>query len=255
MYLIWMLALVAAQASPDVPYRQGVSALEAGRLAEAIPLLEKAARAAGTNAQYWKAYGVAVASNEDYREAIEPFENACRLDRRLTDACYYFGRALYAADRYEEALPPLRYSLEVDADQARAEAAMGQALEALGRDPEAEKHYLAAIARKQRGSHGARTTYGRFLVRQNRLDEALRMLESAQRPESAGALMEYARALLQADRPEPAAERLERLVVLAPNDAAARFLLAKSYRRLGRPADAVRQEQAAQALQGSSINK
>ena len=251
--VVHALALLAFAQAPDVSYRDGVRALEAGRVAEAMPLLERAARGVKTNAQYWKAYGVAIATTGDYAAAIEPFEQACKLDRHLADACYYFGRALYAADRYAEALAPLRQSLDVDGDRSRAETAIGQALEALGRDSEAEKSYRSAISRGP--SKMARIAYGRFLVRQNRLPEALPVLEAAQTPESAEALMEYARALLQADKTGAAVERLTRLIAIAPRDAAARFLLAKAYRRLGRSADAVRQEQAALEIQGSSISK
>jgi Flp pilus assembly protein TadD len=247
------VALLALAQSPDALYQEGIRSLEGGRAGEAIPILERAARAARTNAQYWKAYGVAIATTGDYAAAIEPFENACKLDPRLVDACYYYGRALYAADRYQEALVPLKRALEVDADKTRGETAIGQALEALGRDAEAEKSYRSAINRGP--STAARIAYGRFLVRQNRLPEALPVLEAAQMPESPEALMEYARALLQADRNEASVERLTRLIAIAPRDAAARFLLAKAYRRLGRSADAVRQEQAALEIQGSSTSK
>jgi anaphase-promoting complex subunit 3 len=251
----WLVYVLLFVQTPDALYRQGVAAFEAGRADEAIPLFEKAATAAKSNAQYWKAYGVALASREDYRASLEPLREACKLDRRLPDACYYFGRALYATDRYEAALEPLGQALQTDTDKARAETALAQALEALGRDQEAERHFRSAMARKDPFATRARTPYGRFLMRQGRMNEALAMLESAQQPESAEALIEYARALMQANQVELAAAKLERLVELTPRDAAARFLLAKAYRRLGRLADAVRQEQAGQELQGSSINK
>ena len=248
-----MLAIAAlallAQAPPDTLYREGVAALEAGRVADAAPLLEKAANTAKTNAQYWKAYGVAVASLNQYAAAVEPFEHACRLEPRLPDACYYLGRALYAADRYEAALAPLRQSLETDLDKGRAETAIAQALEALGREDEAARLYQSAISRKYQP---ARVAYGRFLLRAGKIEDAMSMLEGAEHPEG---LLEYARALMQAGRNEAAAAKLETLIAKTPRDRVARLLLAKAYRRLGRNADAVRQEEAAKALQGSSTER
>jgi Flp pilus assembly protein TadD len=244
----WFAALLLFAQDPEAVYRQGVDLLQSGRAEQAVPLLEQAAQAARNNAQYWKAAGVALASLSRYRESVEPFEKACRLDRRLTDACYYYGRALYASDRYADALEPLRRAMDVDAVKGRAETAMGQSLEALGRNEEAEKYFRSALARKDDHVRGARIAYGQFLLRQGRVDEALRTLESAQESESPEGLLEYARALMQAGDSERAVSRLERLIQISPRDPAPRFLLAKAYRRLGRSADAVRQEQAGREL-------
>lgn len=246
--MVWFAALLMFAQDAGALYRQGVELLQSGKAEQAAPLLEQAAQAAGKNAQYWKAAGVALASLGRYRESVAPFEQACRLDRRLTDACYYYGRALYASDRYADALEPLRRAIDVDAVKGRAETAMGQSLDALGRNEEAERYFRSAMARKDAHLRGARIAYGQFLLRQGRVDEALRALESAQEPESPEGLIEYARALMQAGDAERAAVKLERLVEISPRDPAARFLLGKAYRRLGRSADAVRQEQAGREL-------
>jgi Flp pilus assembly protein TadD len=241
-------ALLLLALDTDAVYQQGVTLLQSGKAEQAVPLLEQAAGAARNNAQYWKAYGVALASLSRYRDSVEPFENACRLNRRLTDACYYYGRALYASDRYVDALEPLRRAVEVDADKGRAETALGQALEAIGRNEEAEKQFRSAMARKDGHLRGAQIAYGQFLLRQARVDEALRILEAAQEPESPESLLAYARALMQAGDAESAAPKLERLIQLAPRDPTPRFLLGKAYRRMGRSADAVRQEQAGREM-------
>ena len=247
--------LIGLAQSPDALYREGVSELERGKHEEAIQALRRATEASPANAQFQKAYGVALASNRDYAAAIPPFSKACRLDPKLRDACYYLGRALYATDRYEEALPPLRQSLAVDPEKDRAETGIAQALEALGHDEEAERGYRSAMARNGSFLNEARVAYGRFLLRAGRVEEAVGMLETAQHSESPESLLEYGRALLQANRPAEAAAPLERLAVITPGDPTVRFLLAKAYRRTGRNADAVRQEQTGLALQGSSTSK
>jgi len=236
----------SGQAAPAGSYRAGIAALERGAVDESIPLLQSAAELAKTNAQYWKALGVAYATRQEHSLAAQAFGNACKLDPQLSDACYYHGRALYFADQYEAALAPLQTALRYDAQKDRADTALGQAHEALGRPREAERHFKAALERKGAWASQARLAYGKFLGREGRIDEALTQLRAAISPETAEALTELARVLMQDGQAGEAALRLERALQLDPKLTASRLLLAKAYRRLGRNADAVRQEQLAQ---------
>ncbi|QOY87482.1 tetratricopeptide repeat protein [Paludibaculum fermentans] len=219
--------------------------LEQGRAAEAAPFLKESARLAPKNAQYWKALGVAFASMNELRDAVEPFRQACALDPRLLDACYYYGRNLYGTDKYEEALAPLEKALAVDPVKGRAEAAIGQCLHALGRNEAAEKRFQSAVARHDRAEQMARLAFGQFLVRQGRAAEAVDVLKPAQRPESHDASYELGLAYCQAGELEEAAAALQGAVRLSPRKAATRLLLAKVYRRLGRVSEAESEELAA----------
>lgn len=243
MYTLILLLLWSPQEAAEA-YRQGVARLDQSRAEAAIPLLEKAARLESHNAQYWKALGVAFVAVEQLREAVEPLRKACTLNPSLLDVCYYYGRNLYAVDRYHEALSPLETALKVDRDKGRAEAAIGQCQEALGRDGEAEKRFRSALNRKDAADRQVRLAYGHFLIRHARAEEAIQTLGPAQQPESAQAHYLLGLALSQTDRLAEAASKLERAVALQPSDVAARALLAKVYRRLGRNRDAARLEAA-----------
>lgn len=222
--------------------------LEKGRAAEAIPYLKDASGKAPKNAQYWKALGVAYASMNELRDSIEPFRQACTLDPKLLDACYYYGRNLYGTDRYEDALAPLEKAVAADAVKGRAESAIGQCLQALGRPEAAERRFIAAVARRDRAEQLARLAYGQFLIRQGRAPEAVDLLKPAQQPESPEASYELGLALSQVGQLETAVAALERAVRLSPQKSATRLLLAKVYRRLGRFPEAEREEMAAVAL-------
>lgn len=222
--------------------------LEQGRAAEAVPFLKESTRLASKNAQYWKALGVAYASLNELRDSIEPFRQACSLDPKLLDACYYYGRNLYGTDRYEDALAPLEKALAADAVKGRAESAIGQCLQALGRPEAAEKRFQAAVARRDRAEQMARVAYGQFLIRQGRAAEAVELLKPAQQPESPEASYELGLALSQAGQLEEAAAALQRAVRLGPRKSATRLLLAKVYRRLGRVSEAEKEEMAAIAM-------
>jgi len=227
-----LILLLLAPPAAEQAYRQGVSLFEAGRAAQAIPLLEQAAKLDPKNAQYWKALGVAHASLEDYRGSLEAFRQACTLDSKLLDACYYAGRAYYASDQYEKALDPLDKALQIDAVKARAETAIGQCQEALGNAAEAEKRFRSALARNDSANQQARLAYARFLVRQGRPAEAVPVAEAAQRPETPDSRYELGLALSQCDRLPEAAAALERALQLNPQHEPAQVLLAKVRARL-----------------------
>lgn len=235
-------------------YRSGVAAFGQGRHDEAVALLTRAAKLAPKQAQIWKTLGLVHASRGHYREAEPAFAEACRLSPRLADACYSHGRALYLLNRFEDALAPLERALRVDPAPGRAETAIAESLAALGRVPEAEQRFLAAIDRRDAAAEHARISYARFLLRSGRTAGALTPLREALtgNPESAEAHFEMGRALLQLDRPAEALPHLERSVSLDPKRAPARSQLALAYRRLGRPADAEREEKAALALTNPS---
>lgn len=238
-------------------YRRGVEAFEKGRFAEALPLLQAAAAAEPQNAQVWKALGVLHAAQGDTRAAVDPFARACSLNSRLLDACFYHGRALYTLNRFEEALAPLENAFRTSAAKSPAETAIGECLEGLGRREEAEKRFLAAIARREDFEDRARTAYARFLLRDGRTAASVPVLELAlaHTPNSAETHYQLGRAFQQLDRLPSALTHLERAVTLDPRRPAARLLLARVLRRLGRPADAASHEQMASQLQGSSIDR
>ncbi|MGC4049566.1 MAG: tetratricopeptide repeat protein [Paludibaculum sp.] len=181
----------------------------------------------------------------ELRDSIAPFRQACTLDPRLLDACYYYGRNLYGTDRYEEALAPLEKALQTDAVKGRAEAALGQCLHALGRPEAAEKRFQSAIARRDRAEQMARVAFGQFLVRQGRAEEAVAVLKPAQQPASYEASHELGLALSQTGQLDEALVALQRAVQLNPRQSTTRLLLAKVYRRLGQIAEAEREEMAA----------
>ncbi len=219
--------------------------LEQGRAVEAVPLLNEASRLAPKSPQFWKALGVAYASMNELRDSIEPFRQACTLDPRLLDACYYYGRNLYGIDKYADALAPLEKALAVDPVKGRAESAIAQCLQALGRPEAAEKRFQAAVARHDRAEQMARLAYGQFLIRQGRAVEAVAALKPAQLPETHEASYELGLAHSQAGQLEEAAGALQRAVRLSPRNSATRLLLAKVYRRLGRVSEAESEEMAA----------
>jgi tetratricopeptide (TPR) repeat protein len=224
-----------AQSSPD--YDRGVALFEKGAYAEALPFLDRAARADPTNAQKWKAVGVTHAALKNYLDAEETLARACRLDDKVPDACFFHARALYALDRYEEALAALERAGPRD---WRVRLARAESLSALGRSSAAEQEFQTALALCRNADPKPAVAYARFLIREARAAEAIPRLQEtlAAHPANPDAPLYLGRALFDANKLSDALPHLERAAALNPASAQAHLLLAKLYLRLNRPADA-----------------
>lgn len=223
------------------PLEQAITAFRAGRMKEALTLLEKASKLEPERAEVWKWVGRVFAAQGELGRSVLCFQRACELDPKEEDACYYLGRNLYALNRFEPALAALNQALAVEgeAKQWRVYRAKAQAHEALGQAAAAEADFREAIRRERgqaRAEEDPRIDYGVFLYRQGRTEEALKPLEEAVKGHagSARAHGELGRVLLQLGRLEEAAQRLARAVQLDGKLWWAHLLLGQAYMRLGR---------------------
>jgi len=204
-----------------------------------------------------KARGVALASSGDYRSAILHFAEACRLNAREQDACYYWGRALYSSDRFEEALKAL--DLAIASPDWKVATARGQCLDALGR-PEAEGELKSALSKRLKldapvTEPDPLLALGSFLYRQGRGGEALKLLKEASPQYRRVASYHYqlGRALAQHERWEESAESLRLAISVDPAYSEAHALLSRTYYRLGK--STLGAEHALKAAQGSLTSR
>lgn len=230
--LLWTLLALSAAEAADAhrEFQTGVALFEQKRLTEAEAHLKEAVRQDASRAGYWKALGVVYASQTRYDQAEPAFRQACTLDQREPDACYFWARALYARERFAESLKALDRSRATEGASGRVEEAAGQACEGLGQSAEAERHFRAAY---QSDTRRHALAWGRFLIREGRTEEALPVLQRAVRdlPHTADAHFECGRALLQLGRLDDAITALFEAVRLAPENEAAVRLLQKARAR------------------------
>lgn len=241
----------AAQARRHL--ERGAALFAEGRIEEARAAFQQSL-AARPSARAWKGLGVISATQQDYLQAQREFQQACRMDPREADACFFLARACYALDQYEAALAALELALAIDAKPWRIHSARGQALEALGRSGEAEQAFRKGLAAVPPGqaiaeSEDPRIHYGVFLLRQGRMPEAAAHFERQSQALAGVARFhyEFGRVLLQLDRVSEAAQRLEQAVRLKPAMAEAHWQLAQAYAQLGKTELAERHRAAAAA--------
>ena len=231
----------------------GLTYFRAGRSASARPLLERATSLSPENGQAWKMLGLVATSDGDLDRAVTALRKACDLAAGDAEACYYFARNLYALGRYESARAPFEKALSAAPQTMLGRIQRADALNfaALGLPAEAEAHFLKAIAASasSHDSEDPRVDYGAFLFRQGRTEEAIRPLQQAARdnPASGRANLEWGRVLLHLEKLAEATACLEKAASLEPANSNAHLLLGTAYLRLGRTDDGQREMRLGQA--------
>jgi Flp pilus assembly protein TadD len=225
----------------------GLAHFRAGRSAAALPLLQRAAALAPANAQAWKLLGLVSTSAGDSEGAVAALRKACDLTPQDDEACYYLARNLHALGHYEAARPAFEKALRAAPPPMRARVHRAAALNfaASGAAAEAEQQFVKSIqvaGRTPREAEDARVDYGAFLFRQGRTEEAVRPLQQAVKDTpSARAFLELGRVLLHLGKLDEAAARLEEAVALEPGNSTGRLLLGRAYLRMGRSAEGERE--------------
>jgi tetratricopeptide (TPR) repeat protein len=176
------------------------------------------------------------------REALAALEKAVRLAPEDAEARYQLGVWLYRARRYPDAVPQLERAVARRPRDQRAHDYLALSLEALGEAERAEQAYRRALE----ASDGPRPDpffdyyYGRFLLKQGRLEESRAPLDRAvaRHPDERAA--HYERAKLNLARKDYVAARRDAERALALRDPTGLvldlqvyYLLATVYARLG----------------------
>jgi tetratricopeptide (TPR) repeat protein len=266
---------ITAPGAPDVRLREGTAALRAGRVLDAIRLLDAAVQGGAASADALRVLALAEAIGDQYESSAAHLEAAVRrapLDERARVA---LARVLVLAGRTEEAARVLHETVAaipasgaaqwwlstvysslnrgVEARQALESPPAGLALTgrrdvlaALSRLLESEGDFAGAvvpllksmaIAPNDPLAHLALARAYKYL---DRADDVLveYVMALALDPGQAAALVGIGQAHLAAGRLPEAIAALERGVALMPSDAEGRYALATALRRAGRHDDA-----------------
>lgn len=133
----------------DVRYNLGIALSEMGRFDEAITQLQAAVAIEPNHSRAWTGIGVAQARVNHTAEAIEALHRAVAADPGDGYAHRNLGAVLSGQRKFDEALPHFREALHQLPDDPQAIYGLAQCLEALGAEhlPEADRLYLDLIER------------------------------------------------------------------------------------------------------------
>ena len=213
------LALQAYQDAIDVDasridyYQDLVSLLlDLGKTADAVTFVNRALSIAPNDARPWVWKGIVALRRNAYKEAIESYKHASRLDKSNADAVLGVAAVHFVAGETDAAVAQYRAGIAEFPKDARFYVACAETLLA---SPDSVK--LQA--------------------------EAQRLLESAVKlaPQSAEARYQLGQLALQQGRWKDAETEFSQSLQADPNQSKTHFALSALYRRMGRTEDARRQ--------------
>jgi tetratricopeptide (TPR) repeat protein len=200
--------------------------------------------------------------DQDYVQALKVKAKALYLLRRDSEAeatlkraaarapadaeiPYDLGRIYYQLGRHTEAAASLRRATELDPRAYKAWDNLGLASEALGDVAQAQQHYLKALALVHKDYPRYDVVYANFadlLIKLGNYQRAFDLaVEAAERnPGEPRNFFLAGKALVQLERRDLSVRWFEQAIALNPDYPEPHYLLAQTYRSLGRAADAAR---------------
>lgn len=156
----------------------GLSLKLNGQLEEALLSFKRAARYDPNEVWHWYNVVETLILLRQYEEAVHPAQRATQVDPNHASSWSKLGQVLRYVKRYEEALDAYDRSLALQPDSGWVINGKGIAYERMGRYEEALEAYAEAA---EHGIWHAYYNQGNILVRLNRFEEALPLLERATR--------------------------------------------------------------------------
>ena len=184
-----------------------------------------------------------------FQQAVPLLERVIAREPGIHIAQMNLGVARARLRQYKAALPPLRKAVELQPDIMLARYEFGVALYETGDLPGAAAEFEAVAGRMPRWAD-VRYSLGSVYARINRVPDAVRELREALDldPRHGRANLLLGRILTLQGDAASAVTHLERATEALPALAEAQQFLADAYEKAGRPADAARARQRAQAL-------
>jgi tetratricopeptide (TPR) repeat protein len=247
-------ALIPCGANESLLLALAQSQLFAQRIPAALDTLERVLALNRDNVDALKVQARALYLAGRDADAERTLTTAATLAPADDEIAYDLGRVYYQQNRYSEATAQFQRAIALNPQSHKAYDNLGLATEALGDVPQALRHYLKAIELVHTDHPGYDVVYANLADLMLKLGEYRKAFdlaaEAAQRnPDDARNLFLTGKALVKLERLDLSLKWLERAVVVNPSYPEPRYVLAHTYRRLGRAADAEQQLKAFQEAQ------
>lgn len=159
-------------------FRLGLLELQAARPESALPLLQRAAAAAPTEARHHIGLGQVRQTLGQLSGAADAYRRAIAVDPQCGDAHFALGNVLQSLGSYADAIAAYERAVELQPDSFAALNNLGNCLQRCGRFHEAAAAYTRA--REIRPAEaGAMANLGTVLQEIDRGDEAITLLRAA----------------------------------------------------------------------------
>jgi tetratricopeptide (TPR) repeat protein len=231
----------------------GLSCYLAGRLAEAIPLLEETRVWATDNIELAQVLGVAYIQTRQPDKAVAPLAQAFGVEPGTAGAHLLTAQMMVRLEFHDQADVQLRKALALDPRLPQANLLLGQNAVFRNHLDEGIEYFRKELATNP-GNATALYRLGEAYSRQPDWDRAIPPLQQSLwiNPYFSGPYIVLGRAYLAKGQPSTAEGMLRRAVEYDPNNKSARYLYGQVLQRLGRAEAAKEQFDAAARLQDSS---
>jgi Flp pilus assembly protein TadD len=173
----------------------GNALIEAGRIDEALTVLERASAVAADEPQVWLNLGRARSVDQQFDAALEAFERAIALRPQDPEVNLELGKSLLRYGNYEQALERLSEAARGGQRDPQVIVMIGLCYSGMEQLPEAERAYRTALTIEP--SHaGAILNLALQLERENREDEIEQLATDARAHGATGATLSYCDALI-----------------------------------------------------------
>jgi tetratricopeptide (TPR) repeat protein len=208
-----------------------------GDSAGAVAAAQRSLDRVPSSAQCWLLYGILLAQEEKYEDAVEGFKHVFALDPQAVWARHNFALCLEKLGRRDEAVVEFKRSLALKPDYGTGWLALGQLYEEMGRTNDAAPCFTKALANPVNQADDL-VALARFCANRRWLGLAVTNFTAAIElsPSDAGLRMEAGRALAAFGRHDEAARQYQSAVELAPDQAEPHMRLGVALGRLRQPA-------------------
>ena len=156
---------------PKTAYYLGVALAQSGKLDEAVPALQNAAKL-DPSAQAYSALGMALEQQEKHADAAAAFQSAADKDPKNAQAALDAGLLFHEAGQDDKAVPDLKRALDLGtSDALDAHEALASAYDKAGKGDDALAEYKLGSAANP-SNFGAAASLGYAYERANKKPEA-----------------------------------------------------------------------------------
>ena len=230
--------LAENKADADAVYLLAYTLFHENKPADSLKLYTEAAQLRTPKAEDLRTVALDYVLLNDYRDAEHWAKYALSLDQNDAETWYELGRIEYTLNRFQDSLTSFRRSLALDPSSVKAENNLGLAFEGLNRTDEAMVAYRKALVMQASSPHPSEQpmlNLATLLVSGDRFDEALPLLEQAQRiaPRDWKILAQLGRLHLDQGNLSAAQHDLEQAIEIQPDRASLHFQLGQTYKKQG----------------------
>ena len=243
----------------DALYLLGYVLFREDKPADSLKVYTRAAAITAPKADDLKIVALDYVLLGDNASSIRWLRKAVEFDAKNAEAWYFLGRSYYSMSALHEAEAAFQQALALDPRYVKAENNLGVVYEAENRSADALRAYETAVAWQQADTHKSEQpylNYGKLLVEQNRVGDALPPLREAVSiaPNCAACHEALGRALARAGKNVEARTELEEAVKLEPKNASFHYELGRLYQKTGDGEGAKRELELSKQMYGEKAS-